>query len=58
MREIFNLQVTVDAVMAVITVEFQRSLAGVLRQGRQTQVWHRFPLGWKIVSAQGSLMPI
>ena len=35
---------------AVTTIEFERTVAGVPRPGRQTQVWRRFPEGWQIVS--------
>ena len=40
----------------VINVEFQR-LGGVAA-GRQSQVWARFPGGWRIVSAHVSLMGV
>jgi hypothetical protein len=46
---------------ASITLEFERSattgaMASKIR-GRQSQVWVRFPEGWRIVSAHVSLMP-
>jgi hypothetical protein len=40
-----------------ITLEFKRNSAGMIRHGRQTQVWVRFPDGWKIVSAHVSFIP-
>lgn len=40
-----------------ITLEFERlSPAGITR-GRQSQVWVRFPEGWRIVQAHVSLLP-
>lgn len=57
-REIFNLKVVPlgdDA--AAVTLEFRRSLNGVTRHGRQSQMWHKFAMGWKIVSAHVSLVP-
>jgi hypothetical protein len=57
-RKISHLQViTFGQETASVTVEFQRSIAGVLRAGRQSQTWYRFPEGWKIVSAHVSLLP-
>jgi hypothetical protein len=38
---------------ASITLEFERGAV----QGRQSQVWVRFPHGWRIVSAHVSLLP-
>ncbi len=41
----------------VINLEFTRSMEGMERQGRQTQIWARLPEGWRIVSAHVSLIP-
>ncbi|MBF2028935.1 MAG: oxalurate catabolism protein HpxZ [Oscillatoriales cyanobacterium C42_A2020_001] len=58
-RSISNLKVvTFDADTASITLEFQRTTNGVTRSGRQSQVWRKFPEGWKIVSAHVSLLPL
>lgn len=43
---------------AAVTLEFERTTNGVLRQGRQSQMWRKFPEGWKIVSAHVSLLPL
>jgi hypothetical protein len=57
-REISNLKVvTLDAQMAAVTLEFQRTIDGVTRSGRQSQMWYKLPEGWKIVSAHVSLLP-
>jgi len=40
-----------------ITLEFKRTVSGQIVHGRQTQVWVRFPEGWRIVSAHVSLLP-
>ncbi len=57
-REIFNLKVvTFGDDTAAVTLEFRRSLNGIVRQGRQSQMWRKFPAGWKIVSAHVSLVP-
>ena len=57
-REVSNLTiVTFDADCAVVTLEFSRSLRGIRRNGRQSQVWRRFTEGWRIVSAHVSLTP-
>lgn len=42
---------------ASITLEFERDAPQGLVRGRQSQVWVRFPEGWRIVSAHVSLMP-
>jgi hypothetical protein len=42
---------------ASITLEFERDGAQGLVRGRQSQVWVRFPIGWRIVSAHVSLLP-
>jgi Protein of unknown function (DUF3225) len=40
-----------------ITLEFERDTAKEIVRGRQSQVWVRFPQGWRIVSAHVSLLP-
>ncbi|MBB6142080.1 hypothetical protein HNQ77_000018 [Silvibacterium bohemicum] len=40
-----------------VTLEFERVVGGKTVQGRQSQVWVRFPDGWKIVSAHVSTLP-
>ncbi len=42
---------------ASITLEFERDTPNGLVRGRQSQVWVRFPAGWRIVSAHVSLLP-
>jgi hypothetical protein len=39
-----------------ITLEFERTLNGKMISGRQSQVWVRFPEGWRIVSAHVSVL--
>ena len=39
-----------------ITLEFERALEGRPVLGRQSQVWVRFPEGWRIVAAHVSLL--
>jgi hypothetical protein len=57
-REVFNLRiVTFGNAQATVTLEFKRTAFGSLRHGRQSQVWVRFPEGWKIVSAHVSFTP-
>ncbi|MDR3737558.1 MAG: oxalurate catabolism protein HpxZ [Terracidiphilus sp.] len=41
---------------ASITLEFERSTPSGLVRGRQSQVWVRFPHGWRIVQAHVSLL--
>ncbi len=54
-REIFNLRiVTFGSAQAIVTLEFKRVANGISRHGRQSQVWVRFPEGWKIVNAHVS----
>lgn len=43
---------------AAVTLEFARTIKGVTRHGRQSQMWRKLPEGWKIVSAHVSLLPI
>jgi hypothetical protein len=40
-----------------ITLEFERDTPKGKVHGRQSQVWVRFPAGWRIVSAHVSLLP-
>jgi hypothetical protein len=40
-----------------VTLEFERSVNGKTTQGRQSQVWVRFPEGWRIVAAHVSVLP-
>jgi len=42
---------------ASITLEFERVTPKGTSHGRQSQVWVRFPHGWRIVSAHVSLLP-
>ena len=42
---------------ASITLEFERDTPKGKVSGRQSQVWVRFPQGWRIVSAHVSLLP-
>ncbi len=54
-REVFNLRiVTFGSAQAVVTLEFKRVANGIPRHGRQSQVWIKFPGGWKIVNAHVS----
>jgi hypothetical protein len=38
-----------------ITLEFERAANGKIISGRQSQVWVRFPEGWRIVAAHVSV---
>jgi hypothetical protein len=38
-----------------VTLEFERAVDGKIISGRQSQVWVRFPEGWRIVSAHVSV---
>jgi hypothetical protein len=42
---------------ASITLEFERSVNQRTVRGRQSQVWVRFPQGWRIAQAHVSLLP-
>ena len=42
---------------ASITLEFERMSNSTTVRGRQSQVWVRFPQGWRIVQAHVSLLP-
>lgn len=57
-RKVFNTKiVTFGDDCAIVTIEFFRGIAGIRRHGRQSQMWRRFPEGWKAVSAHVSLVP-
>jgi hypothetical protein len=56
-REIFNVKiVTFGSDCGVVTLEFRRKPLSRVARGRQSQVWRKFPEGWRIVSAHVSLM--
>ena len=56
-REILNLKVvTFGEHSAAVTLEFSRFINGVERRGRQSQMWCRFPEGWKVVYAHVSFL--
>jgi hypothetical protein len=58
-RKVSNLRiVTFGTDCAVVTLEFSRTTKGVTRRGRQSQVWRKFEVGWKVVSAHVSLVPL
>ena len=40
-----------------VTLEFERTVNGKTTSGRQSQVWVRFPEGWRIVAAHVSVLP-
>jgi hypothetical protein len=42
---------------ASITLEFERDSGARIARGRQSQVWVRFPQGWRIVQAHVSFLP-
>jgi hypothetical protein len=57
-REITRLEIlALSTTTGIVNLQFERSINGELRQGRQTQFWNRFPEGWKIVSAHVSIIP-
>jgi hypothetical protein len=57
-REVFNLRIVAfGSALATVTLEFKRMANGIPRHGRQSQVWVKFPEGWKIVSAHVSFTP-
>jgi ketosteroid isomerase-like protein len=57
-RQVSNLKiVTFGTDSAIVSVEFDRTVQGTSRHGRQSQVWRKFEEGWKIVSAHVSLTP-
>jgi len=49
--------VTFGRDVASITLEFERTINGQSRSGRQSQLWVRLPEGWRIVSAHVSMLP-
>ena len=49
--------VSFDRDFASITLEFERVTGQATVRGRQSQVWVRFPEGWRIVQAHVSLLP-
>src|SRR5215470_12373477 len=56
-RDIFNVNiVTFGDDCGIVTLEFRRNHTPDAPKGRQSQVWRKFPEGWKIVSAHVSLM--
>ena len=56
-REILNLKVvTFGENSAAVTLEFRRLINNAERRGRQSQMWQRFPQGWKVVSAHVSFL--
>jgi ketosteroid isomerase-like protein len=56
-REISNVRiVTFGDDCGVVSLEFSRGQNAGGPKGRQSQVWRKFPEGWKIVSAHVSLM--
>jgi hypothetical protein len=57
-REVSNLKiVTFGDDCAIVTLEFTRTIQGIHKHGRQSQVWWKFGEDWKIVSAHVSLVP-
>lgn len=40
-----------------VTLEFERDTANGVVRGRQSQVWVRLDVGWRIVSAHVSVLP-
>jgi len=57
-REVTRVEyIMLDENHGVINVCFTKQFKGTLRNGRQTQVWKRFPeLGWRITSAHVSFV--
>src|SRR5689334_19286251 len=56
-RQISNVKIIAfGSDCGVVTLEFSRGKSGNVPKGRQSQVWRKFPEGWKIVSAHVSLM--
>jgi hypothetical protein len=49
--------VTFGRDFASITLEFERVTGQATVLGRQSQVWVRFPQGWRITQAHVSLLP-
>lgn len=58
-REILKLKVvTFDQDTASVVLEFKRVINDIPRYGRQSQLWRKFPEGWKIVFAHVSFLPL
>ncbi len=54
-RTVSNFKVvTFGAESGAVTLEFCRWVDGEPRYGRQSQMWYKFPEGWRIVSAHVS----
>jgi len=54
-RTVSNFKVvTFGAEAGAVTLEFCRWVDGEPRYGRQSQMWYKFPEGWRIVSAHVS----
>ena len=49
--------VSFGADFASITLEFERTTPKGLTHGRQSQIWVRFPEGWRIAQAHVSILP-
>jgi 1-carboxybiuret hydrolase subunit AtzH-like protein/1-carboxybiuret hydrolase subunit AtzG-like protein len=57
-RKVFNTKIVAFGDdCGIVTIEFVRVAGSIRRHGRQSQVWRRFPEGWKVVSAHVSLVP-
>lgn len=48
--------VTFGAETGAVNLEFRRTAQGEPRIGRQSQLWRKFPEGWRITSAHVSLI--
>ncbi len=58
-REIIKLKVvTFGQDTASVVLEFKRVINDIPRYGRQSQLWRKFPEGWKIVFAHVSFLPL
>lgn len=58
-RRVFHTKIVAfDDDTAIVTLEFERTVQGLTRHGRQSQVWRRFGDDWKIVSAHVSVVPV
>ena len=58
-RKILKLKVvTFDQDTASVVLEFKRVINDIPRYGRQSQLWRKFPEGWKIVFAHVSFLPL
>ena len=58
-REVRHFRVvTFGADTGMVTLEFVRTVDGVIKHGRQSQTWRRFAdVGWRVVSAHVSILP-